>query len=179
MKKIYVVIIPCLIFLSSCLEKSIQNSGNDSPSWKLIYRNDKNGEPVYGNKEELIEAIRNGYPIRVGWASRRKSDSTKSVEHVSDVEFITIANTGEVFAQITPFLAQRPDLNSDTLSMTLLPIESSWILGTNGLISSVSKDFQKDTVSTSPPRLFGYGLSWFVQHRNDAGSDHDQIPLWD
>lgn len=52
--------------------------------------------------------------------------------------------------------------------MTLLPVQSNWILGTNGMISSVSIDYGKDTVRTSPPKLFGYGLSWFVETPNDS-----------
>lgn len=167
-----------MIVLSSCMTNTDPVSNKQSSKWELVYRNDKEGKPIYGSKEDLMEAVRHGCPIRVGWASRRKSDSTKSVEHISDATFTTIANQREVFVQITPFLAQRPDLNSDTLSMTLIPSESSWILGTNGLISSISKDFRKDTVFTSDPKLFGYGLSWFV-HKRDGSLEKVNLPLWD
>ena len=83
-------------------------------------------------------------------------------------DFLTIANGSELFVQIQPFFAQRPDLNSDTLSMSLLPIQYHWILGTNGLISSVSTDFTKDTVRAYPPSHFGYELSWFARISIDS-----------
>lgn len=149
---------------------------NTTQEWKLVYRNDKNGEPLFGDKNELISLVRKGYAIKIGWASRRQSDTTKTVEHTVDAEFLTIANGDEVFAQIRPFLAQRPDLTSDTLSMTLLPVQLNWVLGTNGIISSITLDFSEDTVRTSPPKLFGYGLSWFVRISNPSSKD---IPLWD
>lgn len=103
----------------------------------MIYKNDEKGIPVFGDKEKLISIARNGYPIRVGWFSRRRNDTTKTVEHIVNGDFLTIANGSELFVQTQPFFAQRPGLTSDTLSMSLLPIQSHWILGTNGLISSV------------------------------------------
>lgn len=144
--------------------------------WKLEYKNDTNGNKVFGNKEALISYVRKGNPIRIGWASRRRNDSTKTVEHIVDAEFITIANGDEVFAQIKPFLAQRPDLTSDTLSMTLMPSQSHWILSTNGLISTMSINYGKDTVSTSKPKPFRHDISWFTKKSN---SSKKAKPLWD
>ncbi len=175
---IYLLILLVAIAITSCQQKQ-KATNNSNQEWKLVYKNDKNGQPVYGNKEELLQMARKGYPIRVGWASRRARDTTKSVEHTSDATFVTIANGKELFVQITPFWAQRPDLNSDTLNMTLLPIKSSWILGTNGYRSSVSEDHRKDTVASYPPEKFGYALNWFVKHSGKATSSKDQIPLWD
>lgn len=176
---IYVLVVLVAIALTSCQQnQKVTNDTNQE--WRLIYKNDKNGKHLYGSKEELLQMARKGYPIRVGWASRRARDTTKSVEHTSDATFVTIANGKELFTQITPFWAQRPDLNSDTLSMTLLPIKSSWILGTNGYISSVSEDHRKDTVASYPPSRFGYALNWFVKHPEKKPSSIDKdIPLWD
>ena len=165
-----------LAFISCSQDNNRKEKTNTIQEWKLVYRNDSNGNTVFGNKNELISLVRKGYPIKVGWASRRRNDTTKTVEHTVDTEFLTIANGNEVFAQIKPFLAQRPDLTSDTLSMTLLSIQSNWILGTNGLISTVNIDYSKDTVRTSPPKLFGYGLSWFTRITNTS---QKEIPLWD
>ena len=61
------------------------------PSWQLVYKNAPNGEALSGDKGQLMDAIRQGYPIRVGWASRRVSDSVRSVEHVVDAEFREVA----------------------------------------------------------------------------------------
>jgi len=133
-----------------------------SNDWVLIFKNDENGKSVFGNKNDLLNAARKGYPIRVGWSSKRQNDTTKTVEHIVNGEFLTIANNEELFIQIEPFLAQRPDLTSDTLSMTLVPVKLNWILGTNGIISSINNDLVQDTTIVNPPRPFGYSLSWFV-----------------
>ncbi|WP_147374064.1 hypothetical protein [Flagellimonas lutimaris] len=148
---------------ASCIDKD-----NSHSEWKLIYKTNAEGQPIFGDKKELISITRKGYPIRIGWTSRRRSDTTKSVEHTVDGEFLTIANGKEVFVQIQPFLAQKPDLTSDTLSMTLLPLQSHWVLGTNGMISSVSVDFSKNTAKAYPPSPFRYAMSWFAYIPNDS-----------
>jgi len=169
-------IIPLIILtFASCVNNEDKNENNNQ-EWQLIYKNDKEGRPIFGNKEKLISIVRKGYPIRVGWASRRTSDTTKTVEHTVNGEFLTIANGEEVFVQIKPFIAQRPDLTSDTLSMTLLPVQSHWILGTNGMISSASIDFVKDTINTYPPSLFRYRISWFARIPNNLDESN---PLWE
>lgn len=171
-----------LIFIFAVLSALGCNQDNDSQEetnstkdWKLVYRNDKNGKAVFGDKEELISIARKGHPLKIGWASRRRNDTTKSVEHIINAQFITIANGSELFAQVQPFLAQRPDLTSDTLSMTLIPVKSNWVLGTNGTISSINIDLGKDSIRTSPPKPFRYSLSWFARTSKVI---HKESPLW-
>jgi len=175
MKLKHLIIALVTLSILGCTPNKRKNEEIDT-KWKLVYKHDKNGKPVFGEKDKLISIARKGYPIKIGWASRRRSDSTKSVEHIIDAEFFTIANGSEIFAQVKPFLAQRPDLKSDTLSMTLLPIQSNWVLGTNGTISSVNIDFAKDTIRTDFSKLFGYGLSWFAK---TPTAINKEAPLWD
>ena len=176
MKYKHLIIILVVLSILGCTQDKVSQEGtNTIKEWKLVYRNDKNGNTVFGDLNELIYIVRKGYPIKVGWASRRQNDTTKSVEHAIDAQFITIANESEIFAQVQPFLAQRPDLTSDTLSMTLLPIQLNWVLGTNGTISSVNIDLGKDTIRTTPPKLFGYNLSWFAKTPRVINMEP---PLW-
>ena len=178
--KLFLSTLTLLVLFCSCDNTQKQRTAISNSEWLLLYKSNGNGDSVYGDKAKLIHAVRKGYPIRVGWASRRTSDTTKSVEHVVDATFLTIANQQEVFAQITPFWAQRPDLTSDTLSMTALPSQSSWLLGTNGVISSVGVDHVKDSVKSYPPGPFRYGLSWFAQVPNKNWENTAiQAPLWD
>lgn len=177
MKIKHLIITLVVLSVLGCSQTKSKNEETDTNTeWKLVYRNDKNGKPVFGNKDKLISIVRKGYPIKIGWASRRRSDSTKSVEHVIDAQFLTIANGSEIFAQAKPFLAQRPDLTSDTLSMNLLPIQSNWILGTNGTISSVNINYSEDTIKTDYSKSFGYGLSWFAKTPRTISKEP---PLWD
>ncbi|MEM8907899.1 MAG: hypothetical protein AAGD05_08645, partial [Bacteroidota bacterium] len=131
----------------------------EAPDWKLIYQTDKEANTAFGDKEELIKLVRLGYPIRIGWESRGKT----SVEHTIDARFLTIANETEVFAQLAPFWGQRPDLSSDTLSITHFASETNWILSTNGLRSSMMVDIQKDTTIIYPPSPFKYPIKWYAK----------------
>lgn len=164
-----------LTSISCTQSENKNNTVTPVDQWKLVYKNDKDGNKVLGDKKELLSSIRQGAPIRIGWSSRRRNDSTKTVEHILDAEFMTIANGEDVFAQVKPFLAQRPDLTSDTLSITIRPTHVYWTLGTNGLISSANVDYTKDTVTTSPPSTFRYNISWFTKNVN---SSKNTPPLW-
>ena len=81
-----------LLVISTALLSSCKQPSSAQLGWQLVYRNGPNGETLAGNKADLLEAVRNGYPIRMGWGIRRTSDTTKSVEHVADAIFMTIAN---------------------------------------------------------------------------------------
>ena len=133
-----------------------------SASWQLVYKNTPNGDAIIGDKTRLMDAIRHGYPIRVGWASRRVNDSIRSVEHLVDAEFLTIANDQEVFAQIQPFMAQRPYLGQDSISIVLLPTQAHWILSTNGLRSSANINFEADTTQVYPAGPVRFAISWYA-----------------
>lgn len=163
-----------------CNSPKKQEVSVSGDSWKLLYKNDKNGEHAYGDKAKLIHAVRKGYPIRIGWASGPPDNPRGAVEHMIDASFLTIANGQEVFAQVTSFWAQRPDLTNDTLSMTAIPSQSSWLLGTNGTISSVGVDHVKDSTTSYPPSQFRYGLSWFAEVPSTSWADTPiEVPLWD
>jgi hypothetical protein len=80
-----------------------------SPGWQLVLAVDTTGRPTFGDKERLLDAVRAGLPVRVGWGiSWRLPDGTAGgLEHVAEAAFLTIHH-GEVFAQIAPILGQAP-----------------------------------------------------------------------
>lgn len=127
--------------------------------WQLVFQTDKSGMIVHGTKNELIKLVREGYPIRVGWDDMGKT----SVEHTIAVQFLTIANEKEVFAQLEPFWVQRPNLKSDTLSVVPFGSETNWILSPNGLRSSMMIDKVNDTVVNYKPALLGYPIKRYVK----------------
>ncbi|MEO0572473.1 MAG: hypothetical protein AAF039_12270 [Bacteroidota bacterium] len=169
-----------LVVIFGCTPNKNAQAIASGPEWILLYKNDKNGQHAHGNKTKLIHAVRKGYPIRIGWASGPPDDPRGAVEHMIEATFLTIANGKEVFAQVTPFWAQRPDLTSDSLSMAAIPSQSSWLFGTNGTISSVGVDFVKDATASYPPSQFRYGLSWYAEVPNTNWVDSPiEVPLWD
>ncbi|MEM7380801.1 MAG: hypothetical protein AAF361_06325 [Bacteroidota bacterium] len=165
-----------LITILSCETKS--NSDTDNNDWILVYRNDRDGRALYGDKQKLIDAVRNGLPIRIGFGGRGRTDSTRSVEHLTEAKFLTIANNREVFAQVPQILGQLPFLADDTLKIQFRP-ENKWvkICGTNGYSTGLMVDFINDSL-VSPGKDGKAGTSWFVRI-----ADIDKItpaePLWD
>lgn len=143
-----------------CVFFACQQQEQIVAEWQLVFETDKDAKTVYGSKAELIELVRKGHPIRIGWESKGE---THSVEHTIDVNFLTIANEKEVFAQLDPFWGQRPDLRSDTLNVTHFASQTNWILSTNGLRSSLMVDKVKDTSLVYPPEPFRYPVKWYAK----------------
>jgi hypothetical protein len=79
------------------------------PAWQLVYAVDSTGTPTFGEKAQLLAAVRAGLPVRIGWGiPYRLPDGTSGgIEHVAEAAFLTIHH-GEVFAQIAPILGQAP-----------------------------------------------------------------------
>ncbi|OEK05094.1 hypothetical protein [Roseivirga misakiensis] len=121
------------------------NRGEES--WKLVYKHDAEGNKVTGDKQLLIDAVRAGLPVRVGFGGRSKVDSTRSVEHMADAKFLTILDGEEVFAQIDRILGQQP-IRSDGEMKLRFRDANQWvkIAGTNGYSTGLMVDYLADTV---------------------------------
>ncbi|NAS13205.1 hypothetical protein [Poritiphilus flavus] len=175
-KTLFAFIGVVLLALLSCETRS--NTEVSVNEWILVYRNDRNGNALYGDKQKLIDAVRNGLPIRVGFGGRGRKDSTRSVEHLTEAKFLTITNNREVFAQVPQILGQLPFLADDSLKIQFRP-ENKWvkICGTNGYSTGLMVDFINDSL-VSPGVDGRAGTSWFVQIENiDKITTAD--PLWD
>jgi len=70
-------------------------------NYSIVYEADKNGDNISGDINVLIECIKNGKPIRVGWIIELKDFDNKIhiIEHWTDAGFLTILNN-HAFAQI-------------------------------------------------------------------------------
>lgn len=134
----------------------------DSETWQLVYRNDAEGRSVFGDKAELLNAVRNGLPIRVGFGGRSQMDTTRSVEHVADAQFLSILDGNEVFAQITQIIGQAPAREADGTKIRFRT-NNKWtaIRGTNGYSTGLMIDYMADSLSNMPADS-KRGTSWFV-----------------
>lgn len=173
--KIYILALFILIAFG-CSENQTEKTLKDKVGWQLEYRNDSSGNTEFGSKKDLIKAVRMGLPIRIGFGGRRVRDSTKSVEHVADIHFLTIANGEEVFGQIRPIIGQNPDLDSDTLSISFRK-NYEWILlaGTNGFSERMTTSRIKDSVISSNYRRMK--ASWFVNYGVDEVQNNSTLSL--
>ena len=157
------------LFIIATLLPSCENAHGTQAGWQKVYQNDAAGQPVFGEKEKLMDAVRLGYPIRIGWGSTR-------VEHVAEAEFLTIWE-GEVFGQISPIIGQAPRVDGDT-SKIRFRLQNHWvkIAGTNGYSTSFMTDYFADS-------LVGGGgdgssaTAWYVLYPAHA-EPIEARPLW-
>ncbi|GEM_PF-913243 len=167
MKKVY--LLSCLAVLSLLLLPSCENAHGTQGGWQKVYQNSAEGEALFGEKEKLIEAVRLGYPIRIGWGGN-------SVEHVTEATFLTIFE-GEVFGQIEGIVGQAPRVDSDSAKIRFR-LQNHWtkIAGTNGYSTAFMTDYFQDT-------LVGGGndrssaTTWYVLYPSHA-EPIEARPLW-
>lgn len=150
-----------LLILSCCILSNCGIENQAQPTWHLVYKNSQKGETLYGSKQDLIDALRMGSPLRVGFGGSRVQDTTRSIEHIADAELITITNSEDVFAQVSTFIGQTPALEADTVTIKQKAQNKfNWIIGTNGTMSGLSIDYIIDSLHT--PRITHRGFYWYV-----------------
>ncbi len=117
----------------ACCTLQAQNDG----LYKVVYEADRNGKRVSGSLEELVQYVRSGNPIRVGWKLGR-------LEHWADAGFITILKD-HVFAQISSIYGQGTSAPSIEVPFVALTTGNphGWtaVFGTTG---EVRQKFERD-----------------------------------
>ncbi len=173
---LYIILFALLIGMAYIIFNLVSQ---EPAGWELVYRNDPEGNAVYGDKSRLIHAVREGLPIRIGWGGRRGSDTTQSVEHTADAQFLTIANGTEVFAQISPIFGQAPFLEHNDSIKIRFREKNNWVkmAGTNGYSTALMIDYQQDTL-VNPGRDRKSSTSWFVKYPSNTKFKSNPLPLW-
>jgi len=129
-----------------------QNSG-----WQLIYEHSAQGELIKGSKKDLIDAVRMGKEVRVGW---KMGSSEQYVEHFAEAQFLTIMN-GEVFGQITPILSQKTNQQEKKIGFRE-GLKWSFIASTTGVNATMFYSFTDATVLDKSS--YQWGNQWFVKN---------------
>lgn len=150
-----------IIVLISCSQNQTDNTS--IAGWSLVYKHSKQGEQLYGSKEKVIEAVRSGLSVKVGYGMQGKN---RSIEHVAEAQFLTILtikDTLEVFAQISPIMRQGRFRLKDTVGIKLAP-GYKWLtaIGTNDMCSNVMVNTFKDTIDGSNENR--RAANWFVEY---------------
>ncbi len=166
MKVILLFGIAFLLFIA-CQQTTHKETGG----WKKVFQNDPNGEAMYGDKLKLMDAVRLGYPIRIGWGGNR-------VEHIADASFLTILDGKEVFAQIKTIVGQEPIVDGDSLKIRFRN-QNHWtkIAGTNGYSTGFMSDYLNDSIVGGGVDRYG-STTWYVLYPYGAVSDSIARPLW-
>ncbi len=99
--------------------------------WRLVYRNDADGNPVAGEKTHLTDALRHGRSLRMAWGFRRSESPDLAVEHVAEPVFVT-ATAGEVSAQVPEHIGQQAYLGAGSDTYEDPAVMWRGLLSTNG-----------------------------------------------
>jgi hypothetical protein len=158
------------IILSTSILFSCTSSKQRRSGWQKVFQNDKNGETIFGKKEMLIDAVRLGYPVRIGWGSNR-------IEHITDASFLSIFQGKEVFAQIKPIIGQEPRIDNDSLKIRFRK-ENNWvkIAGTNGYSSGFMTNYLSDSIAGGGQDRYN-STTWYVNYPED-NLNIEPLPLW-
>lgn len=155
------------VILTSC---QVAPDSSSNAGWQKVFQNDENGKPVYGDKSKLMDAVRLGYPVRIGWGSSR-------IEHVADADFLTIFEGEEVFAQIKTIVGQQPAIEGDSLKVRFR-IANQWtkIAGTNGYTTSFMTDYLADSIAGGGTDRYS-ATTWYVLYPEHQ-LNIEVRPLW-
>jgi len=112
----------------------------------VLLKTNFEGKVVEGSIQNLIDNIRKGEKIRIGWGLDFNKDGKADLEHWIDANFLSILN-GHVFNQIEPIYAQGPNMTLPQIEIGNSNMKWTAIVGTNGkLISRLIKpDLHKTT----------------------------------
>ncbi|MCE7991106.1 MAG: hypothetical protein HEP71_03965 [Roseivirga sp.] len=127
--------------------------------WTRVYQNDREGKRVSGSIEQLMEAVREGLPVRIGWGSQRPGDPKRKVEHMADAKFLTIMSDETVFAQIDPIIGQTPKFDQQFIE---LKEGASWVLiaASNGKSDTMMTNTQTGEILGH--RELALAIDWYV-----------------
>jgi hypothetical protein len=133
-------------------------------NWKLIYENDKDGNVIQGEFNELILAIQNGETVRLFFTLGDKKKNM-FVEHSAVSIFLTILNSpnGKVIsAQIDPIVGQTPDFEAGQITLKE-NLEWSVIVSTSGKNDSMTRNVVTGEIVDH--RILKWGTKWFVDRK--------------
>ena len=100
-------------------------------SYEIVVATDFDGKVTSGSIETLIEEIRKGKPVRVGWQLDFDGDKKPDFDHWVNADFITILG-GHVFTQLETIFIQGPNVKIPQVE--IFPSTNQWtaLIGTNG-----------------------------------------------
>ncbi len=149
-------------------------TNNQDSNWSIAFKNDKDGNVIHGSKNELINAIRNGADIRIGWGSKGKKHQ---IEHLSDPIWIAILDEKEIMIHLHPQVLSSINWDKYTVNYadsTLLRKEWRVVLTTKGEFDAVWYDRKEQLVSKRIPQ--NHVITWFVRGVN--GKKRNSLPFF-
>lgn len=151
----------------------IDNRACGASAWRLAYHHENDGRPISGSKEDLFNAVRRGYPIRLAWGSESQKDQAKiSVEHSADPVFLTIMNQKELVVQIAEHIGQTSYWDPANAKFDKPQVLWRGMFSTTGEFDAVFVDRATgETVKRIPQRA---RIAWYV-YSPPVGCEASQV----
>ncbi len=163
----YPLLLLIALFFCTCQagEEEVKTTG--SSGWTLVYKHDKTGQKIAGDKAELIHAIRGGYSVRVGWGwERMREDSLLRLEHMATPIFLSVIQEQDIAAVIDahPLLESYFDIQQQTFREG----GHSWqcVLSTTGTFNA--KVYHRTTGELLRDMPQRHHMSWFVEFPSEG-----------
>lgn len=149
-----------VLLLVSCSYNHKQNNS----IWTIAYKSNKQGNTLIGSKQQLINAIRQGASIKIGWGGKGKNHS---IEHLSVPIWIAVLDESEVIAHLAPQILSMTDW--DNLSANYQDENSAktqWrvVITTKGEFDAIWIDRNTHKINKRVPQ--NHTLTWFVKDRD-------------
>ena len=91
------------LVLQACSTFSVNHAPQPS-AWRLMLKHDRDGNVLSGDKQHLVNAVRQGCDLRVAWGARRAADPSRTIEHISSPLWVAIRDGDMVEVQLDDFL---------------------------------------------------------------------------
>lgn len=137
------------------------NQEETNSVYRIVYKNDKEGNALMGSKDQLIKAIRGGASLKIGWGSKGKSHT---IEHLSEPIWIAVLDETEVIAHIDGQILSKVDwdnLSASYSDSTYLDQEWRVVITTKGEFDAIWYDRKKGEVINRRPQ--NHTMTWFAK----------------
>lgn len=134
-------------------------------SWQTVYKSNKEGNGIVGSKKDLINAIRQGLPIKIAWGSKGK---THTIEHVAEPIWLAILDEQEVMAHLPSQVLSSIDWDALTANYANpSKLEEEWrvVITTKGAFDAVWYDRKKQEHIKRVPQQ--HPITWMVKGNID------------
>lgn len=108
-------------------------------AWRWLFTSGPHGEDAGGDRQHLIDALRRGSPLRVGWGEA-DADGKWSVEELSDTTFVNIMAGKDIVAQLQPALIQNNYTDATVADIKAPLLDWHAVASTDGRFAATMTD---------------------------------------
>jgi hypothetical protein len=167
--KLMLFVLALLAFISFSTSRTATPAG-----WRPLFQHDTSGRTVYGDKKALLQAVKQGCPIRVAWGEKLP-DGTSDIEY-STPDFISLVNDSDLVAQFPASAIQTDYMNAHTSFLKTDP-PTTWkaLMCTDGHYHQFHQDLTTGRVTRE--MYLRASMLWYA-FTSDApeGKAGDRIP---